>query len=347
MDAAADEDKKQPFDEDAPNDDDHQPDPQEHLMLDQGNGRVWLVKIPKALMERWSAVNAEDVHLATLRVYETPASGKAPRIILFLPQTQGARKNPRRPEFGPNTLPTLSSDPDCYELDMVNDAVENQIVVAERVKDASFNLSGAPTGPQPANSRARTTILTGRVKHECNLRPGFTENYRKQMRERHRKYNTPQRTIQMMEDSGMSRAGINRLTSGVAQNTGTFGDLIAAKPKTRGKGTERMARMPRNQLLDLIFQMFKNPPRWAIKDLRQRTQQPAAYLKEVLLEVAYLHKSGEHTGLYELQDIYKADSMKAESVPMPSLNGLTKMEEEDDGMDDDDEDDDDDMEQVS
>lgn len=44
MDEATEDDKK-PFDAEAGHEDDTQPDPDEHLMLDQGNGRVWLVKV--------------------------------------------------------------------------------------------------------------------------------------------------------------------------------------------------------------------------------------------------------------------------------------------------------------
>lgn len=39
------EDEKKPFDAEAGHEDDSQPDPDETLMLDQGNGRVWLVKV--------------------------------------------------------------------------------------------------------------------------------------------------------------------------------------------------------------------------------------------------------------------------------------------------------------
>jgi transcription initiation factor TFIIF subunit beta len=107
-----------------------------------------------------------------------------------------------------------------YELDLVNESVENQIVVAERPKD--------PTATA-ATSRARTTILTGRIKHDCNLRPLFTDSYRRQMKQRHINYNTPKRTIKFIEDAGVSggRGGINRLTSGVGVGSGNaFSDLI-------------------------------------------------------------------------------------------------------------------------
>ena len=46
MDDIAVEDEKKPFDAlGAQNDEDSQPDPDEHIMLESGHGRVWLVKV--------------------------------------------------------------------------------------------------------------------------------------------------------------------------------------------------------------------------------------------------------------------------------------------------------------
>ena len=39
------EDEQKPFDAEVPNEEETMPDPDEHLMLHQGNGRVWLVKV--------------------------------------------------------------------------------------------------------------------------------------------------------------------------------------------------------------------------------------------------------------------------------------------------------------
>ncbi|KAG1821586.1 transcription initiation factor IIF, beta subunit-domain-containing protein [Suillus subaureus] len=342
------EDEKKPFEAEH-NDDDAQPDPDEELMLDKGNGRVWLVKIPKHLMARWAAIDAEDVHLATIRVYKNAvsSSGRSPRIFLFLPPdpNDSTPRDSSLPVFSPDAafIPSVEGglQVDRYELEMVNEDVENQLVVAERPKDPG------PSGPNSTsyNPRARTTILTGRIKHECNLRPLFNESYRQQMRERTRKYNTPRRQIRMIEDAGVSRGGINRLSSGV--NSGSFANMIKFRPKP-AKGTfERMARMPRNQLLDLLFTLFREQPRWSIKPLRERTQQPEAYLKEVLLAIATLNRSGEYNGMWELNDVFAKEGMKSENVPGPS--SLPEGVSGDMGMDeyDEDEDDDDDMEEVS
>ena len=254
-------------------------------------------------MERWSAIDAEDVHLATIRVYHNAksSSGKKPRIMLFLPPA-----------------PDSPNEPEEFELDTVNEAVENQVVIAEREKE-----------PGTA-SRARTTILTGRVKHECNLRPVLSDRYRQRLKERHLRANQPGRTIKRIEEEHPGdRGAINRLTSGVSNTTG-FSDLVVRlcrrprccfraqssplqKPKQKPpKGQfERMARMPRNQLLDLLFSLFREQEHWSIKPMRERTQQPEAYLKETLSEIAFMHRSGEHNGTWELMANFKGEGVSA------------------------------------
>ena len=45
------EDDKKRFDPEAAHEEDMQPDPDEELMLDRGNGRVWLVKVSMSLIQ--------------------------------------------------------------------------------------------------------------------------------------------------------------------------------------------------------------------------------------------------------------------------------------------------------
>ncbi|KAI5119975.1 hypothetical protein M0805_004354 [Coniferiporia weirii] len=318
---------------DVKEEDETQPDPDEQLMMDQASGRVWSVKVPKHLMEHWSTIAKDNVHLATMRVYDKdPRTGKQ-RIVLLVPS---APVNPNDPASmkPPSLLPGTFDE---YELDMLNDTVENQIVVAEREK--------AP------GSRARTTILTGRVKHDCNMRPVLTEAYRKRMKQRTMAANTPKRTVKYMDEAEAGGAGrINMLSSGAGAPMAGFSNLVKTKPKPT-KGTfERFARMPRNQLLDMLFALYRERPHWSAKDLRSRTEQPEAYLKEVLSEIADLHRSGEFNGMYELKSNFK-DSMKSEggeySGAAAALIRSAKAEPDVDMDDDDDDSDDDDMEEIS
>ena len=217
MDDPTAEDEKKPFDAlGAQNDDDLQPDPDEHIMLESGHGRVWLVKvfplshnhtsllhsspwspqIPKFLMERWSKFDAEGVQLGKIRIYDVPP-GAAPRIIVLVPSEDGG-------------------DDDIYELDMVNQDVHNQVVVAERAK--------APSG----TGRARTTIMTGKVKHECNLRPRMTGRYERRLAERGAAANERGVRVGLMDGARAGRGGGKMLSSGITSAAG-FADLAVSR----------------------------------------------------------------------------------------------------------------------
>lgn len=169
------------------------------------------------------------------------------------------------------------------------------------------------------------------------------------MKARNLAANTPKRTIERIGDViPGGRGGVNMLSSGVTSSS--FSGLVKSKPKP-AKGTfERFARMPKNQLLDILFSLFAEKPHWSAKDLRSRTEQPEAYLKEVLAGIADLHRSGEFNGLYELKPNYKeqikSDPSGAASIAAAALgNADVDMGGEDD--EDSDDDDDDDMEEVS
>ena len=71
-----------------------------------------------------------------------------------------------------------------------------------------------------------------------------------------------------------------------------------------------MARMPRNQLLDALFALFREHEQWPIELLREKTQQPEVYLKEVLSEIATLHRSGKFNGMWKLMPSLKGDSVR-------------------------------------
>ena len=219
MDDAAADDEKKPFDAlGGNNDDDSQPDPDEHIMLESGQGRVWLVKvffsthhatsnrtvspsqIPKFLMERWSKFDAEGVQLAKIRIYDVPP-GAPPRIVVVVPSDDDG------------------GDDDVYELDMVNQDVLNQVVVAERAK--------APSG----TGRARTTIMTGKVKHECNLRPRMTGRYERRLSARGTAAkNEKAMRVGLMDGARAGRGGGKMLSSGISSASGFAEITVSAIP---------------------------------------------------------------------------------------------------------------------
>lgn len=73
------------------------------------------------------------------------------------------------------------------------------------------------------------------------------------------------------------------------------------KLSSEGKAT----RIPRNELLDLLFKLFEEYDYWSLKGLKERTKQPEVYLKEVLDDISTLIKKGVYSMKYCLKPEYK------------------------------------------
>jgi transcription initiation factor TFIIF subunit beta len=71
-------------------------------------------------------------------------------------------------------------------------------------------------------------------------------------------------------------------------------------PKARAQDN-KTARMPRNELLDLIYECFRRHKYWPFKSLKAELKQPEVYLKQTLEEVAHLVKSGDFAMTWELK----------------------------------------------
>lgn len=101
------------------------------------------------------------------------------------------------------------------------------------------------------------------------------------------------------------------INPGTIQSQGAFGGFIVClgylkcgitcsnifqknKIPTKAKAQEmKTARMPRNELLDLLWACFRRYKYWSMKALRAELRQPEAYLREVLEDIADLPKSGK------------------------------------------------------
>jgi hypothetical protein len=58
----------------------------EHFEIGHGKDRrVWLVKVPKFLLEKWQGVKSNNEELGRLRVYNKPMPNGQERIVMLLP----------------------------------------------------------------------------------------------------------------------------------------------------------------------------------------------------------------------------------------------------------------------
>jgi transcription initiation factor TFIIF subunit beta len=122
---------------------------------------------------------------------------------------------------------------------------------------------------------------------------------------------------------------------------------------TKAKAQEqKTARIAQNELLDLIFDCFKDYRYWSMTALRQKLHQPEAYLRQTLLMIGEQVKSGPFNNHWKLKNESQIENVdlnaiKDSSAPQQDLGdggGMTSAAGSDD--DDDDDDDDDVMEDV-
>ncbi|KAL8276230.1 hypothetical protein RQP46_011391 [Phenoliferia psychrophenolica] len=312
-------------------------------------------------MERWSETKEEGVILGRVRVYEEKDSNGDQKIKVLL--------NDPPPVPAPAPVPSTSASEDVkgkapaaarrpipleYKLTLQNTATKNMYIFGEKEEEVE------ESGAEGHRKRRRIASIKGTVHHEASLTPDLSgvgsNSYREIMRERQRKASEPKRTIQRLDvDQGTA----NRLAAGqgLPGLNGIKGraSFVKVKP-TGGSSNLRAARIPRNELLDLLFALFESKPYWQIKALTEHVQQPQTYLKEVLADIGILVGRGPYNGMWTLKDEYKSRGDNGAAVPAPPVAGpapttgdgdVKPKPEELDDADEDDDSDSDDMEVIA
>ncbi|KAH9856527.1 transcription initiation factor IIF, beta subunit-domain-containing protein, partial [Lenzites betulinus] len=276
------------------------------MQVEPGDGKLFMVKIPKHLMERWSAIDEEDILLATIRVYPGRAApahysvsareaAARPRIVLSLPlEDDDDRLGPDEYEMDMGVTdgavpfndpsPSHSSSSSSATAARARSATPAPRKISKKQKQKGI----AAPAPQAHTRRRRRIALAGVVTHHCSLRAVLSTRMRERVRARSVAANTPKRQIVFLAD------GVRPVPSG--------GGVGGSRPFLGA--ADRMARASRHALLDMLFGLFAERPRWTFKALRERTRQPEAYLKEVLAEIAFAYRMGEHRGQWELTASY-------------------------------------------
>jgi transcription initiation factor TFIIF subunit beta len=205
------------------------------------------------------------------------------------------------------------------------------------------------------------TVVRGALEHDFNIEAMYNRNYSSRMRARREKAEPKGRVMILEKQKDFDQAGINRLNAGIVSRSASSNAFSYAlgkqPPKPKGQ-FERMARIARNDLIDMLFKLFSKQQYWSLKDLRAKTQQPEAYLKEVLAEIGHLERSGPNNGTWRLQESYaleipevKEDEMEVDPYKMeyplePSQNNSEFDYGEPDDEEDDEDEDEDEMEEV-
>lgn len=119
-----------------------------------------------------------------------------------------------------------------------------------------------------------------------------------------------------------------RLIGGTTPAGNPTFDIQAARAKPKSQDN-KFARIPQNQLLDMLLKLFQEYKYWPIKALKDRTRQPEAYLRETLSKIATLVRTGQFANTWMLnkdaeESNYLANldetDVKEEMAPEPEFN---------------------------
>ncbi|OAA49338.1 transcription initiation factor iif [Metarhizium rileyi] len=150
----------------------------------------------------------------------------------------------------------------------------------------------------------KKTKVFGKIHYDVRVEPRNIREEERLLAQRLLDAESSKTKLQIISRNSASSI-INPGAAGSATWGGGF--IKNAPPTVKAKKGEvfKAARIPKNQLLDLIFDCFRQYQFWSMKALRQKLQQPDSYLRQVLEEVAVLHKSGRFANHYGLNDAYK------------------------------------------
>ncbi len=91
------------------------------------------------------------------------------------------------------------------------------------------------------------------------------------------------------------------------------------KKAAKKKQDDRAARLSQSELRDRIFQCYDKFSYWSMKAFKQTLNQPEAWLRENLEELAVLHKTGRFANHWELKPEYKRANLQGVEGAAPDL----------------------------
>ncbi|KAF7187421.1 Transcription initiation factor IIF subunit beta [Pseudocercospora fuligena] len=318
------------------------------LQIPNEKGQTWLIKVSEDLWKAWAKIyqeapgDTDRIEIGKLRVFN-PKPGQDPNK-----QEIQIRLN--------DTLEEHQPLPKTYNLDIKSNGYNNTVVFSEKDQPGQSKGYGSgqnrhlapgakPTGinkfdrynnsqpRKPGSYRSaipRQTALAPPIHHEAVANPVeddstlqyFTQNYQKAL-------------------IGSTKTRFNDSTKlrhpGMDNDSFNIGSLTSKPGKGKKKvPKEKAVRMEKDRLLDALKNCFKEYQYWSLRALRQRLQQPEAYIKETLDDIAVLMRSGDFVQNYKLkpeyermvrEDLGNVAEVKEELAPV-------KMEETDDGTGD-------------
>ncbi|OTB00043.1 hypothetical protein M426DRAFT_324622 [Hypoxylon sp. CI-4A] len=314
------DDAPSPMSEGFADDDDNGGDLKFYDPADTNDGAVYLTHVPKYLYDAWEHMDDDaEIQIGTLRQWTDIGPNGEPkdRIAILLD----------------HTLAPHQQIPKEYNLEVKDMNLTNTFLFTEKDTEGykSKNQGATniphylrPKAPRPEKTEAdgdnkrprkgryqpyyrkaipKETTLAGRFRHELNCQPAWTSETRHWLNIRNNDAMKPKATTTLT--SANKPVGVIQAGSHVSNDK--FSNFVRTDTKKtvkKAKG-EKFARLPKGDLRDRIFECFERYNYWGMRAFRNELQQPEAWLRENLEEVAILHKTGPFAGQWELNSDHK------------------------------------------
>ncbi|KAH8675885.1 transcription initiation factor IIF, beta subunit-domain-containing protein [Xylariales sp. PMI_506] len=307
-------------------------------------GTAYLAHIPKYLYEQWAQLGeGEELVIGKVRTWtETDKSGQPKHRMAML-------VDPRNPVH--QTVPKE------YNLELKETNLLNTFMFTEQDLPGFKNkYQGGPNSDIPAHLRPRPerpkengqpeagrrrgrrepyyrkaipkkTTLAARFRTELNCQPVMNAETKHILAMRASDALKPKATTSMMTGT--------RNPSGIIHAGSMLGNekMRGFVAKSKKQKEERAARLDQSVLRDAIFACYDEFRYWTMKAFKNRLNQPEAWLRENLEEVAVMHKSGRFANHWELKPEYRRANVEVGEEAAPDAGGAA--DDDEDGDDDD------------
>lgn len=175
--------------------------------------------------------------------------------------------------------------PGDYEIKFTSNPPGNMLV---------FTESTIPPKPAPGSRYAepRASAVEGTVQHECNILPLMNDEYMRVLAYRKSLAEQPKRSTKELETK-------------MGDSYHMMEQPTMERVKKRKAEDYRKDRLPREEALQLLFAAFEQKEFWTANELIKHTNQPAAFIKELLQEVGQYITAGEHKANYCLKEEFR------------------------------------------
>ncbi|KAI8630528.1 hypothetical protein F5Y19DRAFT_483855 [Xylariaceae sp. FL1651] len=298
--------------------------------------QVYLTHVPKYLHNAWAHMDDdEEVRIGTIRKWvEVGKDGrKTERMALLLDHTKASHQTiPKEYTFETKDMALantfLFTEQDLPGFKSKSQGANSDLPPHLRRRQEQQQRPEEKTQPdggvkknkyQPRYRKAipKKTTLAGRFRHEMNCLPVWTEETKHIMRTMNNDAMKPKvatSIVKSFDPSGVIQAGAH-------VSNDKFSNLVRTAPeqkKSKKQKEEKAARLPQSDLRDRIFQCYDKFAYWSLKAFKQTLNQPEAWLRENLEELAVLHKSGRFANHWELKPEYKRTSAQSIEGAPPS-----------------------------